>query len=269
VVTVTKTADDGRSVTGAAVGALELYRLLFPPAFRHGVVDPPRGYLAVVLEGAVRKSFRRTSSTLDCGSFASIPAGASHSSVFAAAGCEVLVIRPSNDDGAQLFGRLLVELRRVDASAATHLGRRIAGELGATDSCSALALEGLALELIASVGRATAQPRNDRGTAWLHTVRELLDASVPGLPCLQELAAAVGRHPAHLARVFRREYGVTVADYARLRRLEWATAKIASTDAPLARIALDAGFADQSHFTRAFRRHHGVTPGRYRKLVRA
>jgi AraC family transcriptional regulator len=268
VVAVTEKADDGRSVTRAAVGAIELYRLLFPPAFRHGVIDPPRGYLAVVLEGAVRKSFRRTKSTLDCGSFASIPAGASHSSVFAAAGCEILVIRPANDDGAQLFGRLLLELRRVDASAATHLGRRIAGELGARDSSSTLALEGLALELIASVGRATT-PRAERGTAWLQTVRELLDASVPGLPCLQELAAAVERHPAHLARVFRREYGVTVADYARLRRLEWAAAEIASTDTPLARIALDAGFADQSHFTRAFRRHHGVTPGHYRELVRA
>jgi AraC family transcriptional regulator len=268
VVAVAEKADDGRSVTRATVGSLELYRLFFPPAFRHGVIDPPRGYLAVVLEGAVRKSFRQTKSTLDCGSFASIPAGASHSSVFAAAGCEILVIRPANDDGARLFGPLLLELRRVDASVATHLGRRIAGELGATDSSSALALEGLALELIASVGRATT-PRAERGTAWLQTVRELLDASVPGLPCLQELAAAVERHPAHLARVFRREYGVTVADYARLRRLEWAAAEIASTDTPLARIALDAGFADQSHFTRAFRRHHGVTPGHYRELVRA
>ncbi len=264
----TETGEDGRRVTRAAVGGLELYRLLFPPAFRHGVIDPPHGYLAVVLEGAVCKSFRQTMSTLDRGSFASIPAGAAHSSVFAAAGCEILVIRPANDDGAKLFGRLFLELRRVDAAAAVHLGRRIAGELDAKDPCSALALEGLALELIASAGRAAA-PRVNRDAAWVHTVRELLDASIPGDPCLQELAGSVGRHPAHVARVFRREYGVSVADYARLRRLEWATAQIVSTDVALARIALDAGFADQSHFTRAFRRHHGVTPGRYREVVRA
>jgi AraC family transcriptional regulator len=44
---------------------------------------------------------------------------------------------------------------------------------------------------------------------------------------------------------------------------------VATTDDSIARIALDAGFADQSHFTRAFRRHHGVTPARYRELVRA
>ena len=263
-----ETAEDGRSSTRTTVGALELYRLVFPPAFRHGVIDPPRGYVAVVLEGGVCKSFGQKRSTLACGSFASIPAGAAHSSVFAAAGCEILVIRPANDAGSRLFGRILLELRRIDAAAATHLGRRMAAELRATDPCSALALEGLAFELIASVGRAAA-PRDDRRTAWLHTVRELLDSSVPGCPCLQELAASAGRQPAHLARAFRREYGVSVADYARLRRLEWATAQIASTDASLARIALDAGFADQSHFTRVFRRHHGVTPGRYREVVRA
>jgi AraC family transcriptional regulator len=268
VVAVVEKTADGRSVTRAAIGALEVYRLGFPPGFRHGVIDPPRGYLAVVLAGAVCKSFRQSSSTLDPGSFASIPAGASHSSVFARAGCEVLVVRPSDDGGAGLFGPLLHELQRVEASAAAYLGGRIAGELAARDSCSALALEGLTLELLASARRGAA-PRQERETAWLHAVREQLDASVPDVPSLQELAAAAGRHPAHLARSFRREYGMTVAGYARTRRLEWATAKIASSDVPLARIALDAGFADQSHFTRAFRRHSGVTPGRYRELVRA
>ena len=204
--------------------------------------------------------------TLECGSFASIPAGAAHSSVFAATGCEILVIRPASDDGSQLFGRLLLERRRIGAAAATHLGRRIAGELGAGTRARRRARRPC-FELIATAGRA-ATPRDDRRRQWLHTVREQLDASVPGRPCLQELAASVGRQPAHLARAFRRKYGVSVADYARLRRLEWATAQIASTDASLARIALDAGFADQSHFTRVFRRHHGVTPGRYREIVR-
>jgi AraC family transcriptional regulator len=268
VVAVIEKAEDGRCVTRAAIGGLEVYRLSFPPAFRHGVIDPPCGYLAVVLAGAVRKSFRQSRSTLDRGTVASIPAGASHSSVFARGGCEVLVIRPATDDGARLFGPLLLDLRRVDAAAAAHLGGRIAGELAARDSCSALALEGLTLELLASARRAAAPP-NERGAAWLRTVREQLDISVPDLPSLQELAAAAGRHPAHLARSFRREYGVTVAGYARSRRLEWAAARIASTDLPLARVALDAGFADQSHLTRAFRRHYGVTPGRYRELVRA
>ncbi len=91
---------------------------------------------------------------------------------------------------------------------------------------------------------------------------------MPEHPSLTELAAAVGRHPTHVARAFRREHGVTVAEYSRSLRLEWARAQLAVDDMPLSRIAIDAGFADQSHFTRAFRRHHGITPGRYRELAR-
>ncbi len=88
---------------------------------------------------------------------------------------------------------------------------------------------------------------------------------VPEHPSLSELAAAVGRHPTHVARAFRREHGVTVAEYSRSLRLEWACAQLALGDTPLSRIAIDAGFSDQSHFTRAFRRHQGITPGRYRE----
>ena len=36
------------------------------------------------------------------------------------------------------------------------------------------------------------------------------------------------------------------------------------TREPLALIALEAGFADQSHFTTIFHREMGVTPGRFR-----
>jgi AraC family transcriptional regulator len=44
-----------------------------------------------------------------------------------------------------------------------------------------------------------------------------------------------------------------------------AAAQIAQTDVPIARIAVDAGFADQSHFTRMFKRYVGTTPARYRR----
>jgi AraC family transcriptional regulator len=254
-------------VTRVAVGALEVHRLRFPPDFRHGVVEPTRGYLAVVLDGAVEKSFRGSRAELNCGSFAAIPAGASHSSVFAAKGCEVLVLRPA-PEGESVLGGCVGELRQVHARAATNLGRRIAAELDSRDPCSALAVEGLSLELFATAGRSLA-PASERDTRWVASARELLDASVPRVPSLHELGAAVERHPAHVARVFRRVYGVTVAEYARSRRVEWAASELVGSDRPLARIALDAGFADQSHFTRAFRRHHGLTPGRYRERMSA
>jgi transcriptional regulator GlxA family with amidase domain len=41
------------------------------------------------------------------------------------------------------------------------------------------------------------------------------------------------------------------------------------TDAPLAQIALDVGFANQAHFTRVLGRQEGLPPGRFRRLHRA
>jgi AraC family transcriptional regulator len=36
---------------------------------------------------------------------------------------------------------------------------------------------------------------------------------------------------------------------------------------PLALVAAEAGFADQSHLTRTFKRFTGMTPGRYRTFL--
>ena len=165
------------------------------------------------------------------------------------------------------FGTLLRRLRHVRAAASTTIGSRIAGELQACDESWPLAAEGLVLQLLATAGRADAS-EPPRRPAWLRDVRDLLHERAPASASLSRLAGAVGVHPVHLARSFRREYGVTVGQYARELRLEWAISQLPLPDASLAEIAAGAGFADQSHFTRAFRAHTGVTPGRYRELVR-
>jgi AraC family transcriptional regulator len=85
---------------------------------------------------------------------------------------------------------------------------------------------------------------------------------------LGELAAETGVHPTHLARAFRARYGVSVGEYGRRIRLAWAATEIVRGDAPLAAVAAEAGFADQSHFTRLFKRHIGTTPARYRQEAR-
>jgi AraC family transcriptional regulator len=258
----------GGAVRQATVGSLEIFHLRFPPSFEHGVVDPPRGYVAVALAGAVRKTFARTTATLARGSFMTIPAGASHASTFAVDGFDVLVLRPVDTHGERLFGGLLGRRAEVTAAAATTLGWRLAAELRCRDVARELALEGLALELLAQASRAVACG-DGRVRPWVKTARELVEAAAPRTVPLQELGHALARHPAQVARAFRRAYGLSVAEYTRALRLEWATAAVASSDDPLSRIALDAGFADQSHFTRSFRRHHGMTPARYRALVRA
>jgi AraC family transcriptional regulator len=84
---------------------------------------------------------------------------------------------------------------------------------------------------------------------------------------MAEVAAAAGVHPVHLARVFRKQFGMTVGEYQRRLRLAWAGKELLRGDTDLATLALEAGFADQSHFTRAFRWMTGMTPGELRRVA--
>ena len=264
---VTGSRPDGSGYSRAVVGSFEVTRLVFPPNFRHGSVEPERGYLVVVLDGAVNKSFAAATTTLSRSSIGTLPAGATHTSVFASQSTQVVAVRPTDGQASALFGTLLSQRRHLQAAVSTTLGWRIACELESRDASWALALEGLVLQLLATVDRASVGPL-PRATEWLGTARDLMHERVPDHPSLAELAATVGRHPTHVARAFRREYGVTLAEYSRALRLDWARTQIALGETSLARVALDAGFADQSHFTRAFRCLVGVTPGRYRELAK-
>jgi len=48
-------------------------------------------------------------------------------------------------------------------------------------------------------------------------------------------------------------------------RVERAKEQLLNSDASLADIAVDSGFADQSHFTRVFTKHVGASPGQWRR----
>jgi AraC family transcriptional regulator len=256
---------EGAAATKAEVGPFEIQLLTFVPNHRIPAFDIERGYVVVVLQGSVAKGFGRLRWTLARDSLAMMPAGAAHTSDFGPAPTKVLAVR-SRDVEADAFGELLRRLRHVRASASTAIAWRIASELHAGDESWPLAAEGLVLQLLSTAGRA--EPRPVRRGCWILDARELLHERAPVALTLSELAQAVGVHPTHLARSFRREYGVTVGQYARGLRLDWASAQLALPDVSLAEVAADAGFADQSHFTRAFRAYAGVTPGRYRELLR-
>jgi AraC-like DNA-binding protein len=154
----------------------------------------------------------------------------------------------------------------VPRGPASGVAWRIARELRSPDSATPLEIEGLVLEMFALASRhAQLERRARQAPSWLARTRELLHASFRGPPPIDELAREAGVHPDYLARAFRTWFGVPVGSYVRRLRLEWAAARLAGTEEPIARIALDAGFADQSHFTRAFKRYAGVTPGEYRR----
>jgi AraC family transcriptional regulator len=250
--------EDGIRVRETRFGVAELS---FPPRYAQARFGPERGYLAVVLEGGLEKTFARRTLGLGAGASVTIPPEAEHAASFGEHGARILVVRPSRDL------ELLCGVRARRDPGIAALARRLAAELAAMDAAAPIAVEGLALELVAAAARAAPNAVSRARPAWLPSVVEQLHERGGGAVCLAELAAAANVHPAHLGRVFRRHYGVSIAAYLRRLRLDRAAAKLAESDTPVARIAAEEGFADQSHFTRAFKRHTGATPARYRRLT--
>jgi AraC family transcriptional regulator len=161
-------------------------------------------------------------------------------------------------------GAALDSLALLAGDDSQWLAARMYREFAARDSLSALALESLTTELLVNVSRQRYEERH--APKWLRQARDILRESFANPPCLGDLAALVGVHPTHLARVFRRFERCTVGDYVRRLRVEYARQRILTTKEPLVAIALDAGFADQTHLTRSFKRVTGLTPAEFRRL---
>jgi AraC family transcriptional regulator len=257
------TREEGVTITSGDVNGFTLAELGFPPGYVQEAFEPDSSYLALVLDGAMEKTFRRRSLSFGKGSALTMPAGTRHSARFGSRGARIVIVKPRHAPSP--LGRSLERLAELRGSGFTWLAWRLAAELRASDAGAPLAAEGFALELLAATTREVNGVRRPGSPpAWLRSAEELLRANVGGCVGLGELASAVGVHPAYLARVFKAHYGVSVGEYGRRLRLAWAATEIACGDSPLATVATRAGFADQSHFTRLFKRYVGTTPARYR-----
>lgn len=82
---------------------------------------------------------------------------------------------------------------------------------------------------------------------------------------VQDIAAHVNLHPNYAMGLFRRVFGTTVIKYLIQHRISHAQRLLATTDAPIAEIALDSGFHSLSRFNQSFRAICRCTPRDYRK----
>jgi AraC family transcriptional regulator len=152
--------------------------------------------------------------------------------------------------------------------ALTRLCARLNREFHKTDSAAKLAIEGLVLELLAEAAR---QPGAKIGAVppWLRQAREIIVEHFSETLKLTQIAGQVGVHPVYLATAFRQKFGLTVGEFVRHLRIEHACAELMKGDLPLAAIALQVGFVDQSHFSKVFKLYVGKTPANYRRTVRS
>ena len=81
---------------------------------------------------------------------------------------------------------------------------------------------------------------------------------------VENLAQRAELSPRQLHRKFREVFGLSVQEFLIKTRIQAASDRLLRTDQPIAVIATDLGFCDQSAFTQLFRKHMGLTPRQFR-----
>lgn len=224
--------------------------------------------LYFVLQGGITEAHRRRQWLIEPTTLCFLPPGEPHANEFHR-GTRTFEIFPEDAwmERIRAYCTLPEEPCHLRSDVLARLALRLQREFRENDAAAPLAIEGLILEIFAEVCRQqdTDAIRPVRRPRWLDQVIDLLHARFTESPSLEEVAGAVGVHPTHLARMFRRHYGCSVGDYVRKLRIEQARRDLLSPETPLVDIAVTAGYSDQSHFTVAFKRHTGMTPGEFRR----
>lgn len=144
------------------------------------------------------------------------------------------------------------------------IAKRMIAELKKPTAGGDHLLDGLLFQLVgtfvAAAGKEERQPGND----LVRRAKRLLDQDLSDPMEIHELAAEVGTHRSHLARLFRKHLGLTVTEYRRDRRLEFAYRRLLEGDQKIATIAAESGFADHAHFCRLFKSRFGLSPSEHR-----
>jgi AraC family transcriptional regulator len=251
---------------GISIGETHFATDLVIPEHEH--VNP---FFCFVLDGRGTRSWSARHGENGPMRLTLFPAGLPHANCWYGADGRALHIEFSAQWLQRLGGRSQILDRPGDFANGTpvSLMGRLIRECREQDTATSLAVEGLILELLAACERSDGHAGAAGGLRrWLTRAEALLLERFNETLTLREIAAECHVSADHLAREFHRHFGVTVSEYVRQLRIDFACAQLAKGRQSLAAIAEAAGFADQSHFTRVFRRRMGVTPAAYRAQLR-
>lgn len=195
------------------------------------------------------------------------PAGTTHHDRFHTRGGRFLTLSIAPCLMARVGGHYVVRENAVGFSNGEilWLGGRLLRELRQPDQLSPLVIEGLALELLANVGRESI-PLADKSAPWLDKAVQQIQDSYRDKLTVQGLASILGVRPLRLGRSFRATFGCSIGEMLRRRRVAKAEELLRQSDLPLSQVALATGFADQAQLSKAFRRVSGLTPAAYRRI---
>ena len=110
--------------------------------------------------------------------------------------------------------------------------------------------------------RAPLEPVRPAFATPLIPVRDYLRAHPTTSTSVDDLERFSGLTRFHLARVFRREFGLPPRAYQMRQRLSLAN-RLLAMGTPASEVSYRCDFSDQSHLTRSFREAYGITPHRW------
>lgn len=257
----------GTRIKSSEAAEFRFVEARYLPNQAHPKHSHERSSFCLVLQGNFTETYGRDSLTCTPSTLLFYPAGEAHMEHFhnSETRCFIIEVQPSWLKRLRQYSILVDQAANFHGGKIPGLAMRVYQEFRALDEFSYLSIEGLMLEMIAEISRYSQRLRHGRPIARIELVRELIHAHFSESLALTTIAELVGLHPVYLAQAFRKAYGSTVGEYIRKLRIEFACHELSKLDIPIATIAADAGFFDQSHFTRTFKRLVGITPTEYRK----
>lgn len=261
----------GESLSHRELSGFALTETAYEPGLKMGTHSHEPAYFGLVLQGDYTERFGQRTRSCQASTLVFHPPGEHHAVEFYDTGARIFRIEVKSEwlERAREYSLALDEPIGFQGGWATWLAMRLYNEFREMDEAAPLAIEGLALEMLAEASRHSLNSSDRQPPRWLQQARDLLHDQFSENPTLAAIAEAVGVHPVYLAREFRRHYRCTVGEYLRQVRVESACRQITGSDMPLADVATAVGFYDQSHFSRTFKRITGLTPAEFRALSRA
>ncbi len=254
--------------SAARSAGLVLSELAHPEASRMPAHSHQLSYFTLVLDGHYEEGGPHHYTQFGPYTMIFNPAGAEHESVVQPGGASFFTVELERRwmDSLGSDQKLHYSFADMNAGRLLWLTLRLRQEHATNQMASALTAESLVWEMLGEVTRWHYDSVPNR-PAWWTKVEDSIRGRFAEKLSFAEIARDAKVHPVHLARTCRRVTGRTLGEYVQALRLRYACELMKEPDIPLAQVAFDSGFADQSHLTRMFQRFVHTTPKKFRATL--
>lgn len=258
----------GETLQLRTVGPFTIRESLYPSGLVLSKHSHEHAYITFVIEGAFRERYATRTILCRTGMIRFLPAGEVHENeIQPHSRCLHISAEPSAFAQLRQNSDIPCKPAEINGLNTTWLANRLYAEFSRRDTASAMAIEGLVLEILAELARAEADDASLHAPHWLKHATEIVESRFLERLTLTEIASQVGVHYVHLSRQFHKYNRCTIGEMIRRRRVQYASHLLAHSRTPLAEIALTCGFSDQSHLSFLFKRYMGVSPSKFRRLA--